>query len=509
MAFPDFTGISLGDQGSFNGQEIFDVTSEFRRDISGDALDPNSANFIAQLGTAVDANGHGISSPSSITPNWGTGVGGPFGLAYTTIDSAATPLVPLYFWDQAIYAGNPPAYIVPDSDYNAAAGDVLGSPPYHWWIPPTAAVETGTDHLASLFTKTGYCLELFKPISNDNPQWVPPGSVYPLPTGAGAWTCTNVCLWDFHNQVFRPLFLTAAGASGMPYMALTIRYDEVFGQGVINHAVHFTINNAKALNKFVWPARHQAGQVDTPTKGPGDGPTHKVPFGARLRLKAAYDISTYTAGQQVILTALKKYGMILGDNSSTNNTQLVGTQDTRWGTNTSWKFNTPQLFVSDFEVVQLPTPYYTLTWVGGGSPQGPQDTASGQFMVAWDEAKAGAIGQIMNISPTASVVGTTFTSPTGGATNLAMSNTVRSKNFILHPPAGYNGPITVKAPGQRGAWPEPAGITYTVGLANPPVQAAYFSTLAFWAGGAAAGGSGAGGGGGGAHGGLLLKGVGK
>ena len=39
-------------------------------------------------------------------------------------------------------------------------------------------------------------------------------------------------------------------------------------------------------------------------------------MGMRLRLKASYDISPFSANIQVILTALKKYGMIMADNGS-------------------------------------------------------------------------------------------------------------------------------------------------------------------------------------------------
>ena len=40
------------------------------------------------------------------------------------------------------------------------------------------------------------------------------------------------------------------------------------------------------------------------------------PMGARFRLKAEYDISGYPAQLQVILQAMKTYGMILADNGS-------------------------------------------------------------------------------------------------------------------------------------------------------------------------------------------------
>jgi hypothetical protein len=39
-------------------------------------------------------------------------------------------------------------------------------------------------------------------------------------------------------------------------------------------------------------------------------------MGARFRLKASFDISPFSANAQVILKALKKYGMFLADNGT-------------------------------------------------------------------------------------------------------------------------------------------------------------------------------------------------
>ena len=47
-----------------------------------------------------------------------------------------------------------------------------------------------------------------------------------------------------------------------------------------------------------------------------------------LRLKASYDISGFSAANQVILTALQRYGMIMADNGSSM--YLSGAPDDRW-----------------------------------------------------------------------------------------------------------------------------------------------------------------------------------
>ena len=71
-------------------------------------------------------------------------------------------------------------------------------------------------------------------------------------------------------------------------------------------------------------------------------------MGTRLRLKASFNISTYPADDQVILTALKKYGMILADNGSAM--FVSGVPDNRWNnTNLNLLKN---IAASNFEVVQ-------------------------------------------------------------------------------------------------------------------------------------------------------------
>ena len=114
-----------------------------------------------------------------------------------------------------------------------------------------------------------------------------------------------------------------------------VRYDEV-ASGEIRHAIRFTVPQTQRA--FVWPARHYASSL-TDTKYP--------PMGQRFRLKASFDISSFSADLQVILRALKKYGMILADNGSA--WFLSGEPDSRWNnTNLSTLRNVTG---SDFEAV--------------------------------------------------------------------------------------------------------------------------------------------------------------
>ena len=73
------------------------------------------------------------------------------------------------------------------------------------------------------------------------------------------------------------------------------------------------------------------------------------PHGAEIPLKASVDISGYTPQQQVILKAMKKYGMILADNNGNKAIWgLSATDDSRWDI----KYNSFEgIHGSDFEAV--------------------------------------------------------------------------------------------------------------------------------------------------------------
>ena len=88
-------------------------------------------------------------------------------------------------------------------------------------------------------------------------------------------------------------------------------------------------------------------------------------MGMKLRLKASYDISGFSANVQVILTALKTYGMIMADNGSAM--YLSGAPDDRWDNNDL--HNLGQVPASAFEVVKM-NPIYTAANV----PQGAAPT---------------------------------------------------------------------------------------------------------------------------------------
>jgi hypothetical protein len=70
-------------------------------------------------------------------------------------------------------------------------------------------------------------------------------------------------------------------------------------------------------------------------------------MGLRVRLKASVDISGFGPQAQVVLTALKRYGMILADNGSP--WYISGAPDSRW--NDDELHHLQQITGADFEVV--------------------------------------------------------------------------------------------------------------------------------------------------------------
>jgi hypothetical protein len=69
----------------------------------------------------------------------------------------------------------------------------------------------------------------------------------------------------------------------------------------------------------------------------------------KIRLKANFDISGFSTTDQVILTALKKNGLILADIGS--NMYISGSPDERWNNDDLQQLG--KVKASDFEVVKV------------------------------------------------------------------------------------------------------------------------------------------------------------
>jgi hypothetical protein len=158
-------------------------------------------------------------------------------------------------------------------------------------------------------------------------------AAYPQPDGT--WKAGSGIKMDLTDNALRPDGYTSGDAAGLPILPGLVRYDEV-ASGVIKHALRFTVPQTQAAH--VWPARHDASKL----KG-----TNYPPMGIRLRLRADFDITPFSKSNQVILVALKRYGMILADNGSAF--YISGAPDPRWDDDDLHHLN--GLRGKDFEVV--------------------------------------------------------------------------------------------------------------------------------------------------------------
>ncbi len=226
-----------------------------------------------------------IGASTGLHPDFGSGIwppdtGGPIGIPYDLVDSAQ-PLVPVSF----LYKDE--------------------SDPGPYPIPPNARIEGGSDatgdrHILVIDTDDCLLYELFDA----------------RPDGSVGWDAGSGAVFDLLSHDLRPDGWTSADAAGLAILPGLVRYDEV-AAGAIDHALRFTAPQTR--REYIWPARHFASSL-TGSQYP--------PMGLRVRLKADFDTSGFSPEIQVILEALKRYGMMLSDNGSA--WFIQGVPDERW-----------------------------------------------------------------------------------------------------------------------------------------------------------------------------------
>jgi hypothetical protein len=286
----------LGPGASFNGRQVFPADSPWNQDISTLPVDPNSNNLIASIG--INATLH---------PDFGTVYdGAPNGIPYVVVAGSQSP-VPINF---------------------TAYGNQSDPGPYP--VPNDAPIEggpgsTGDRHVIVIDRDNWKLYEMF--------------SSYPI-NGGASWNADAGAVFDLNSNALRPAGWTSADAAGLPIFPGLVRYDEVFEQGEINHALRFTAQNTR--HAYVSPARHFASSDTSP---------NRPPMGMRVRLKASFDITTFSPRIQVILRAMMRYGMFLADNGS--NWFISGAPDPRWDDDELRQLKT--IRGSSFEVVQMGT----------------------------------------------------------------------------------------------------------------------------------------------------------
>ncbi len=124
-------------------------------------------------------------------------------------------------------------------------------------------------------------------------------------TSSPPFQCANGAAFDLTSNTLRTAGWTSADAAGLSILAGLVRLAEVQA-GAINHAIRVTFNTTQS--GYIPPATHAAGSQPLGSAYP--------PMGLRLRLKSATVTTSYTKESQVIMTALKTYGLIIADNGS-------------------------------------------------------------------------------------------------------------------------------------------------------------------------------------------------
>ena len=233
--------------------------SFWHADVSALPVHAQSSTWVSSVGTSA-----------GLKADFGSGTwnGGPIGIPYTTVASTQAK-VPVSF------------------DY----ADESDPGPYP--IPVNAPIEGGSASSGDRHVLV---------VDRDACRLWEVYSAYPQ-NGGTSWTAGSGATWDLNSNAMRPLGWTSADAAGLPILPGLVRYDEV-AAGEIDHVIRFTA--PRTAGAYVWPASHKAQ-----TGGASD-----PPMGAFFRLKASFDISGFSAQNQVILRALKKHGMVLADNGS-------------------------------------------------------------------------------------------------------------------------------------------------------------------------------------------------
>ncbi|MEO5694645.1 MAG: hypothetical protein ABIQ72_16055 [Usitatibacter sp.] len=264
---------------SFANCQIFPADNYWNTRIEQLAVHPSSDAWITSMGATT-----------RLHPDCCNVVGSPYGFEPQAVP-AAQPLVPIDYYPNVPVAESDPG-------------------PYP--IPPILAQGrfATTDDREVVVVENTNCI-LYE--------------LYGAPESGGArWIAGASAKWNLFSNALRPDGHQSGDQAGMPFMAGLLRWQEV-AAGDIGHAIRVTsqhiwgIDAATQRMKYLWPARHGVGTSTDP---------NQPPAGARLRLKADFNLGGFDPHTQVILRAFKKYGLVLA--SGGGDWFLQGDDDPGW-----------------------------------------------------------------------------------------------------------------------------------------------------------------------------------
>ena len=281
---------------SIGGCQIFPADNAWNRDVSADPVHPGSAALLARM---VPANS--IHLDLGTTEEY-------YGIPYTVVP-ADQPLVPITFGTGG-------------ADYSDE------SDPGPMPIPLDVRIEGGSSEEPNpgsgdrhvLVVRQGDCrlFELFNTVR----------------TGSG-FQVSSSAVWDLTTNAARPAGWTSADAAGLPILPGLLKYEEVAADR-LHHALRFTIPQVRRA--YTAPASHCGQYSDDALP----------PYGTRVRLKASFPLDDYSGDALVVLTAMKRYGLILADQGS--GWYVTGTANPAWE-NTLDQLREMRVRGSDFEVL--------------------------------------------------------------------------------------------------------------------------------------------------------------
>jgi hypothetical protein len=290
--FPSSCGIITDNatRSDIGNLQVFPADNPWNTDISSYPLHPDSNAFIASIG-----------ADTSLHPDFGTvWEYAPIGIPYVVVPGAQLKVTVTF----------------------TAYGDESDPGPYP--IPRNAPVEggaasSGDRHVIVVDPDNKRLYELYR--------------AFKAP--CGGWKADSGATWDLTSNAVRPKYWTSADAAGLPVFPGLVRYEEI-EKGEITHAIRFTVRRTQ--KGFIFPARHFASNTDD---------TNLPPMGLRLRLKADIGSEGFSAKNQIILQALKKYGLMVADNGA--DWFLSGAPDSRWDDDDLAQLG--QITGGDFEAV--------------------------------------------------------------------------------------------------------------------------------------------------------------
>jgi hypothetical protein len=288
---------------SLAGNQLFPSDNPWNQRITNAPVAANSATLVASIG----AN-------SPLHPDFGTVMGSTWnGIPYNVVSGNSLAKINV---EVTSYASESDIVPIPIPSNVVIEGDLSTGP---------SSNNNGDRHMIIYDQDTNIVYETF-------------GTQRPSETSDGRWHAASESVWNLNQDSFRPAGWTSADAAGLPILPGLVRTDEVLQQGVINHAIRVTVPASQ--QSYVYPASHEAGSSTS---------SSLPPMGERFRLKASVDISGFSKTDQVILQALKDYGMIVADNGGP--WFISGAPSMSWSDDDL--HNLTQIIGSDFEAVNL------------------------------------------------------------------------------------------------------------------------------------------------------------